>query len=307
MAQAHRMFLNLLPLHLVLLLACSILPVDGGHHEPHPIARLLHRRQSSTSVGALPGQKGTLHLDDSVFRPTKAMSDPHWSYGSAPDGKRSMIARYPKGSWNFKQSPRGGFSFYAPGTISLKNAKEVTFGYSVWFPKGFEFQKGGKLPGIYGGDNNDVATGCSGGRRDNRCFSARLMWRKEGAGEFYTYLPPDEQANKAICGLPNSECNDTYGASVRRGSFTWATGAWTTVSMRVRLNDDGKENGQLQLWANGQTVVNVKGLVLATSKQGRMQGMQFQTFFGGSDSTWATPKDQEVFFSDFTLAVTAEF
>jgi hypothetical protein len=78
-----------------------------------------------------------------------------------------------------------------------------------------------------------------------------------------------------------SECNPTYGASVGRGSFKFATGEWTVVSERVRLNDPGKANGQLQLYANGRTVVNVGGLVLATSSQGRIRGMQFQTFFGG--------------------------
>ena len=78
-----------------------------------------------------------------------------------------------------------------------------------------------------------------------------------------------------------SECNPTYGASVGRGSFKFTTGEWTVVSERVRLNDPGKANGQLQLYANGRTVVNVGGLVLTTSSQGRIQGMQFQTFFGG--------------------------
>ena len=108
------------------------------------------------------------------------------------------------------------------------------------------------------------------------------MWRTDGAGELYTYLPPDYSENDAVCDQPPySTCNSVYGASVGRGSFSFATGGRTYVSQRVRLNDAGKANGELQLWANGKSVVNVGGLVLNNSTEGRIRGMQMQTFFGG--------------------------
>lgn len=61
-----------------------------------------------------------------------------------------MQAHYPKGSYTFTHSPEGGLSFYAPGPsdVDLTTAKEATFGYSVMFEDGFEWQKGGKLPGL---------------------------------------------------------------------------------------------------------------------------------------------------------------
>ena len=175
-----------------------------------------------------------------------------------------------------------------------------------------------------GGNSDAEAVGCSGGSRDDDCFSSRLMWRKDGAGELYTYLPPDFTENQAVCNVPPfSTCNDVYGASVGRGSFTWKTGARTTVSQRVRLNDPGVANGELQLWADGVSVVNVSGLVMRNSSSGRIRGMMFQTFFGGmfkgllsrnfdefscrvigSDSSWASPTDQQAFFSDLTVAIT---
>lgn len=135
---------------------------------------------------------------------------------------------------------------------------------------------------VDGGDSDEVALSCSGGKRDNRCFSARLMWRTNGAGEMYTYLPPAYSANDAVCDVaPYSTCNDQYGASVGRGSFAFEAGKSTAVSMRVRLNDAGQQNGELQLWANGQSVINVGGLVLRDSDAGRIQGLMMQTFFGG--------------------------
>jgi len=248
-----------------------------------------------------------LALSDSTFRPIKVLQALAHTYTTAPDGKKAMKAHYPAGSYTFGHNPQGGFSFYAPGpeSVDLTTAKEATFGYSVFFPKGFAFQKGGKLPGIYGGNSAEEAVSCSGGRRSSACFSARLMWRGEGAGEFYTYLPPTFAANKKVCNVkPQSDCNPTYGASVGRGSFRFATGEWTTVSERVRLNDVGKSNGELELFVNGKSVINVSGLVLRDSGAGKMRGLQMQTFFGGSSPDFASPKNQDVFFSDFSVAIT---
>lgn len=162
---------------------------------------------------------------------------------------------------------------------------------------------------IDGGDSAAEAVGCSGGSRSSACFSARLMWRTAGAGELYTYLPPYTEsqftANNRVCNVaPLSECNPTYGASVGRGSFKFATGAWTTISERVRLNDVGKANGELELFANGVSVISVTGLILRDNAAGRFRGMQMQTFFGGSSVDFASPKDQDLYFSDFSVSIT---
>ncbi|OCH86197.1 hypothetical protein OBBRIDRAFT_738440 [Obba rivulosa] len=261
----------------------------------------------SNSWTTVSGAPDALPLADSTFNIFDNINALSHSYVSAPDGTQAMQAHYPEGSYNFQHSPQGGFSFYAtgPSDVDLTNAKEVTFGYSVYFPEGFQFNKGGKLPGLYGGDSDADSTTCSGGRRSDACFSARLMWRTDGAGELYTYLPPDYSANDGVCNIaPFSTCNPTYGASVGRGSFSFATGGWTTISERVRLNDAGQSNGELQLFVNGESVINVGGLVLRDSDAGRIRGMQMQTFFGGSDSSWASPVTQDTYFSDFSLAVT---
>jgi hypothetical protein len=51
--------------------------------------------------------------------------------------------------------------------------------------------------------------------------------------------------------------------------------------MRVKLNDVGKENGELELWANGKSMFVVDGLVIRNSEDGLVWGDQMQTFFGG--------------------------
>lgn len=189
-----------------------------------------------------------------------------------------------------------------------------------------------------GGDSYDDSISCSGGRRSDACFSARLMWRAASAGELYTYLPPyddasgDYTANKAVCDVaPFSTCNPTYGASVGRGAFSFVAGGWTTISQRVRLNDVGQANGELELFVGGESVINVSGLILRARDAGRIRGVQMQTFFGGeflflsysfdvvlvvevgglsfwcftgSTEDYASPKDQNTYFSDFSVAIT---
>jgi hypothetical protein len=128
--------------------------------------------------------------------------------------------------------------------------------------------------------------GCSGGRRDISCWSTRLMWRTNGEGELYTYLPSPEnpgfESNKILCNVtPSSRCNPKYGASVGRGAFDFKSGQWNTVSQRVRLNDVGQSNGELELFFDGESVINVKGLKFRENAQGRFRGIQAETFFGG--------------------------
>jgi hypothetical protein len=256
-----------------------------------------------------------LPLSDPTFRPSNVLSALTHNYVTAPDGEKSMEATYPKGSYTFTHgSPLGGFSFYAPGpaSVDLTTAKEATFGYSAYFPEGFEFQKGGKLPGLYGGDSDADSTDCSGGSRSTKCFSARLMWRTDGAGELYLYLPPSDiaqfSANAAVCNIqPVSLCNPTYGASVGRGAFTFAAGTRTYVTQRVRLNDVGQANGEIELFADGKSVISASGLILRDSTDGKIRGLQMQTFFGGSTPDFASPQTQSAYFSDMSVAITELF
>jgi hypothetical protein len=61
--------------------------------------------------------------------------------------------------------------------------------YDVAFDQGFNWVKGGKLPGLRGGPDND---GCSGGNEPNGsdCFSTRFMWRENGVGEGQSSFRP---------------------------------------------------------------------------------------------------------------------
>lgn len=223
--------------------------------------------------------------------------------GKAPDGSTCYQQTYPGGSYG------KGFSFYFQGDksgVSMEGAKEVIFSYAVYFKEGFEWTKGGKLPGLYGGTSLESAKSCSGGRSGTRddCFSARLMWREEGKGEIYNYFAPSAQ--NAYCNVPpKSLCNKNYGDSVARGSFTWATGQWTTVAQRIKLNDAGQKNGEQELFVNGQSIINLKNVEIAMHPGTTFYGVMAQSFFGGSTSDYAPSSDQTAWFKDWTLVVLA--
>lgn len=108
-----------------------------------PVSHSAFWTTSTASTDALPLSDGTLGITNLL----KALSH---NYVKAPDGKQSMQATYPEGSYTFTHSPKGGLSFYAtgPSSVSLDDAKEATFSYSVYFEEDFAFNKGGKLPGF---------------------------------------------------------------------------------------------------------------------------------------------------------------
>ncbi|KAI0781497.1 hypothetical protein BD413DRAFT_600822 [Trametes elegans] len=171
---------------------------------------------------------------------------------SPPEANASSFLQlfYPANSINPAQEPQGGADFYAT-PLDLGAAKNVTLEYSVFFPSDFDFVQAGKLPGIYGGHD-----GCSGGDDAVECFSTRLMWRANGAGELYLYAPKDKQTD-ALCSTPPlSVCDADWGLSVGRGAFAFTPGNWTHVKQTVTLNTPGKPDGGFALDVDGKRVID---------------------------------------------------
>lgn len=201
---------------------------------------------------------------------------------AAPGGGVELRVRYPKGSINpsSEDQPVGGAGFVAP--LAPGGLERACLRYRVRFEDGFEFRKGGKLPGLFGGEapsGGDPVAGDSG-------FSTRLMWRRDGEGEVYAYV-----ANK----------RGKYGASIGRGHWTFEPGEAVTVEQEVVLNDPGSANGIVRVWVDGEPVVEQADLVYRTVPGGKVDGLMFSTFFGGSSKSWKSPKDQHAWFSDFRL------
>lgn len=79
------------------------------------------------------------------------------------------MSRYPIGSCNPSSKIQGGCGLYTQPLI-LKDKRTTFLEYSVLFEKEFDWVKGGKLPGLFGGK-----PGSSGGSKATEGFSCRLM------------------------------------------------------------------------------------------------------------------------------------
>ncbi|KIY52276.1 polysaccharide lyase family 14 protein [Fistulina hepatica ATCC 64428] len=226
-----------------------------------------------------------------------------------PPPRKAWEAVYPKGSVNPAGSIPGGFGFSMSGTHHFAQklehgATEVIMSYRFMLDPHWDWVKGGKLPGVFGGVG-DLAYGCTGGRQNDRCecFNLRPMWRADSLGELYVYLPPLGNNQTRLLEVPPTSCiNPDYGVSVGRGSFKLqdAVGRWAAIAIRVKLNDVEQENGEFQLWFNGVSAMTVDGLVFRKSEDSKIKGMHFQTFFGGHGVDWAAPKDLRAWFADVT-------
>lgn len=197
----------------------------------------------------------------------------------------ALRVRYPAGSSSQTShrdagSPTGGAQAYLPLDGGGQDALRLS--YSVRFAPGFAFNKGGKLPGLYGGSRT------SGGRTPDGTdgLSTRLMWRRGGAGEVYAYLPSSRE----------------HGTSLGRGSWTFEPDRWYAVEQQVRLNDVGRANGEILLDVDGRRVMSERGLRFRTTRDLRIDGIFFSTFFGGTDRSWASPRDQYADFAGFAVS-----
>jgi hypothetical protein len=191
---------------------------------------------------------------------------------------------YPRGSASPTVSvkdgaPVGGAQFLAD--LGITPTDSLHLRYYVRFAPGFDFRKGGKLPGLYGGkakSGGKIPGGADG-------FSTRLMWRKNGAGEVYAYLPTSRQ----------------HGTSLGRGNWRFATSRWHLIEQEVILNTPGKADGCIRVWFDDRQVLKQDGLVFRTVPELKINGIFFSTFFGGDDPTWATPATTYVDFATFAV------
>ncbi|KAF8578466.1 polysaccharide lyase family 14 protein [Ramaria rubella] len=259
---------------------------------------------TSTGVVGVPDITN-FDLSDSELGVHRVSSGTTHEVSTLSDGvSKAWVAVYRKGSYKPSGEIKGGFGFYVKGPEGewrnkLPDSSEIVVAYAVRFQEDFDFIKGGKLPGIFGGEG-DKAFKCTGGRKEDRCscFDLRLMWRPDGQGELYAYLPISESNTRRLLAVPRSHQNVDFGFSVGRGSFKFQPGEWTTVAERVKLNRPGRDDGEIELWVDGVSVIKATGLILRETERSTFQGLHFQTFFGGSTPDWASPKDQCALFAN---------
>jgi hypothetical protein len=174
-------------------------------------------------------------------------------------------------------APFGGAQECVPFSAGPGDTLALT--YSVRFPSGFQFVKGGQLPGIYGG-----RAPFSGGSHNPNGWSMRLMWGAGGKGGIFAYTAKTAG----------------FGDAIGQGKFSWqADGQWHTVTERVTVNTPGAANGSVTLSYNGQQVIHQGGIDI-TDTRTPATGLFFSTFFGGHDRSWAPTANESISFKNFS-------
>ncbi|KAK3103147.1 hypothetical protein FSP39_016821 [Pinctada imbricata] len=141
------------------------------------------------------------------------------------------------------------------------------------------------------------------------------MWRANGVGELYLYFPKSNQVpdfshwEKSQHNV-DIDTNGDYGVSFRNSHFVYRRNHWTTMRQRVHLNSvrssgHGNPDGWLAVWFDGahSPTFNITNVVLRKYSDVHIDGIYFSTFFGGHDSSWATPHDTYTLFRNFHVKV----
>jgi polysaccharide lyase-like protein len=220
-----------------------------------------------------------------------AVADP-----SAPGGGLALQVAYGKGSSANScadcPGPGGGqfyTSFASAGQPALAAASVLYLRYYVKFPAGFDFGRGGKLPGLYGGPPGQESGGHHG-----QAFSTRYMWRDHPvAGSLGTC------SSAVACAevyLYTPQLSAGYGRDIG-GTWNWqGDGRWHMIEQRV-----DRARGDIMVWYDGALVMSASG-VLGGAAGIPFSGVLFSTFFGGHDTSWGPSVNEYAYFADFAVS-----
>lgn len=186
---------------------------------------------------------------------------------------------------------KGGGSFKANPNKSLP-AEGCVLSYDVFFPPGFQWVKGGKLPGVCIGTKPDE---CANGKEwTATAGSVRVNFKDDGAAAAYVYLalPGGSDGAYAAQGSNYKDAADIGKRSgednapghhiwlKKSGGLRFKSGEFNSVRLHVTLNTPGLKNGSLSLTVNGETR-SLTDVVFRTSASVRINAVNFVSFFGG--------------------------
>lgn len=222
---------------------------------------------------------------------TQDWNSPEWSDGieerrvsvvKTDLGTKALAVTYPAHTYG----PEKNGAVWKLKFDASYSAVEVRF--DVMFKKGFDFVRGGKLPGLFGGEGNTGGNKPTG----NDGFSARMMWRENGWAVQYLYYP--DQPTRYGHQIPYID--QATGQPIR-----FIPGQWHTVVNQVCMNTPGKQNGQLRAFFDGQAVLDINNLRFRDNKSFAIDGFLLSTFFGGGDASWETAAQEMIYFDNFQI------
>jgi hypothetical protein len=195
-----------------------------------------------------------------------------------PDSVRGQVLRvsYPQGAVGGRV---GGVQFLVP----LAPAPEYWLSYYVLFEDGFDFRRGGKLPGLTSGGS--VYTGGT-HPEQGEGWSARYMWKQGGDPIVYLYYVD----------MPGR-----WGENLALGDAKFVPGRWHHLVQHIRVNTPDGADGLLEVWFDGEKVLERTDLRLRIGRQGEIDSFFFSTFHGGNTPDYAPRVDSAARFDGFSI------
>ena len=182
--------------------------------------------------------------------------------------------------------------------------EEATLRYRIKFKEGFDFVRGGKLPGLAGGT---TPTGSSPSDGVNG-WTGRLMWRTkfDGVSGQPAQLTSNaisyaKYATSGFAGDGKQE-DKRYFTEEDDSLTVWQSGVWYEITQYVKMNTPGEADGIIRVSVDGRQVFNQTDALIRRDASLKIDSMYFSTFFGGNED-WKTSKNEVVYFDDFEISV----
>lgn len=165
---------------------------------------------------------------------------------------------------------KGGMSFpWEPNSLAGKTRACLT--YQVQFAAGFDFQRGGRLPGLGSG---------VGGGAGNEDFAAPVVWRSNGTGSSMVRLAREGSSPVLL-----PEIQDT----------PFAKGRWIKIEQEIVLNTPKAADGIVRVWADGVLVAERKDVVFRSKAETALTTIRADVAY--ADSSAAAAKDASIWLS----------
>jgi hypothetical protein len=198
-------------------------------------------------------------------------------------GKQSLKVFFPAASVGPSQ---GGHQ----AKILLEPKDEYYLSYWLKFSKDFSWgggEHGGKLPGLAQGkvcSGGDTCDGTNG-------FTARYMWRENGAAVLYLYhMDKPHKWGEDFPLVPQGD-----------KPFIFKPGEWVNLVQRVKINTDERANGEVQVWVNGAEALYLRDLRFVTGGR-KIDTFYVSTFHGGNTPEWGPLNDSHIWIDHIRIS-----
>ncbi len=195
-----------------------------------------------------------------------------------------LQVRLPKDSTSmYESSGNGGGLTFRWQPQGMAGATSACLSYSVFVPPGFDFGKGGELPGLFGGQAYEPTIPADGANG----FASRLKWGVNGRTDLSL------QASNAKTGATSP---------LSGGGFLMPREKWVSIEQETVLNTPGKSDGVARIWVDGELKGERPKIAWRKEPALTLSGVINDVWYGGLGSKATAPADTFLAFTPASVS-----